>query len=92
MEHIPDDTKAINLLDELAELSDLNLEKAITSLIIANCENTFFSPKFWDKLSSKERRLLLDEFTANTESMEYHNKFFKSKFNFFDDRYEISKL
>ena len=88
----PDDTKAINLLDELAELSDLNLEKAITSLIIANCENTFFSPKFWDKLSSKERRLLLDEFTANTESMEYHNKFFKSKFNFFDDRYEISKL
>ncbi|MGB5941312.1 MAG: hypothetical protein WBG71_00370 [Leeuwenhoekiella sp.] len=29
------------LLSELAELNTIELENAITSLIIANCENTF---------------------------------------------------
>jgi len=88
----PDDHKSIVLFDELNELNDLQLEKAITSLIIANCENTFFSPLFWNSLSSKEKRSFLDEFIANTLLETYRNKFFISRFNFFSNRFEMKTL
>jgi len=89
----PDDKLAINLLDELDSLPSLKLEKAITSLIVANCENTFFSPAFWDSLSRKEKRCFLDEFEMHTpHNTTYHNKFFHSAFNFFDSRFEITRL
>ncbi len=87
-----EDEKSIILLDELEQLSDYHLEKAITSLIIANCENTFFSPLFWDNLNKKEKRLLLDEFIENTMTDNYINKFFISKFNFLSNRFEINNL
>jgi hypothetical protein len=86
----PNNKKAIQLLDELNNLNDLKLEKAITSLIIANCENTIISPLFWNKLSKKRKRNLLDEFTENNTS-KYHNKSFNSSFNFFDEKYEMQK-
>ena len=88
----PEDEKAIRLLDELDELFDYHLEKAITSLIIANCENTFFSPLFWNSLSKREQRILLDEFLDNTMNPKYIDKFFISKFNFFNPKYENSRL
>lgn len=87
----PYQKKAVKLIEELDSLNDLQLEHAITSLIISNCENTFFSPFFWQSLSKKERRRLLDEFIAN-ENLQYRNKFFKSSFNFFDEKYELTKL
>ena len=87
----PNQKKAIKLIEELNELNDLKLEYAITSLIIANCENSFFSPLFWNCLSKKEQRKLLDDFIAN-ENLQYRNKFFKSSFNFFDSKYEMNKL
>lgn len=88
----PDDKKSVRLLNELSKLSDNRLEKAITSLIIANCENTFFSPLFWDSLTKEEKRMLLDEFLVNQLTTNYINRFFISKFNFFDPKYEIKKL
>ncbi|GAA0873994.1 hypothetical protein GCM10009118_04020 [Wandonia haliotis] len=88
----PDDKNAVNLLDELYELNDYQLERAITSLIIANCENTFFSPKVWRKMSDKQKRELLNEFEINTNGMQYRDKFFHSRFNFFSDFFEISNL
>ena len=88
----PDDKNSIMLLDELDKLPDLKLEKAITSLIIANCENTFFSPLFWHSLSRAEQQAFLEEFKINTFNSTYHNKFFHSKFNFFDSRFEAKKL
>jgi len=87
----PNQSKAVKLIEELDSLNDLKLEYAITSLIIANCENTFFSPLFWNSLTKKEKRKLLDEFIAN-ENLQFRNKFFKSSFNFFDEKYEISNL
>jgi hypothetical protein len=84
----PEEKKSSILLNELEKLNDLKLEKAITSLIIANCENTFFSPLFWEKLNPKTQRKLIDEFIDNNTS-KYLNKWFNSSFNFFDDRYEI---
>ncbi|WP_276496729.1 hypothetical protein [Pontibacter litorisediminis] len=85
----PDDAKAINLLDELDQLEDLELERAITSLIIANCENTFFSPSFWNSLSKSEKERLLLEVEMNTSSPMLHDHFFKSHFNFFDSKYKV---
>ncbi|WP_428743076.1 hypothetical protein [Tenacibaculum sp.] len=88
----PFENKSITLLDELDSLNDLKLEKAITSLIIANCENTIISPLFWQNLSKKSQRKLLDEFTENTINSTYSKKWFNSSFNFFDENYEIEKL
>jgi len=88
----PYEKKSIKLVEELESLIDLKLEKAITSLIIANCENTFFSPLFWNSLNRRGKRLLLDEFINNTSSNKYNNKFFNSAFNFFDEKNEINNL
>lgn len=88
----PEDKLSIKLFDELYSLNDYNLEKAITSLIIANCENTFFSPLFWNSLTKKEQRLLLAEFSDNTMNEKYMNRFFISRFNFFSDRFEMNRL
>jgi hypothetical protein len=88
----PDDKKSIRLLDELDQLSDYHLEKAITSLIIANCENTFFSPLFWNSLTKIEKRAFLDEFLDNTMNPKYIDRFFISNFNFFSPKYEIKRL
>ena len=88
----PDDKNSIILINELKKLSEVTLEKAITSLIIANCENTFFSPKVWDKLNNKQKRILLDEFEENTKTDKYHNKFFHSRVNFLSDYFEINNL
>jgi hypothetical protein len=88
----PDDKNGKILLDELKELESVELEKAITSLIIANCENTFFSPKVWNKLNKKQKRILLDEFVVNTETEKYNNTFFHSRVNFLSDYFEIKNL
>jgi hypothetical protein len=86
------DKESVNLLDELNELNDFKLEKAITSLVIANCENTFMSPLFWKSLGKKGQRKLLDEFINSTFSTKNDKNFFHSRFNFFDDKYKIDKL
>jgi hypothetical protein len=88
----PDDKNSILLINELKELESRELEKAITSLIIANCENTFFSPKVWEKLNAKQKRILLDEFEVNTRTQDYHDKFFHSRVNFLSDYFEINNL
>ncbi|MGC4128693.1 MAG: hypothetical protein QM564_03870 [Bergeyella sp.] len=88
----PHESKSVKLINELSNLNDLNVEHAITSLIIANCENTFFSPLFWNSLSKIFQKRLLSEFSDNTASDKYRTKFFKSSFNFFDDKFEINNL
>ncbi|MCR4030430.1 MULTISPECIES: hypothetical protein [Flavobacterium] len=88
----PHERKAVKLIRELEKLNDLKLEKAITSLIIANCENTFLSPLFWNKISKIGQQKLISEFTINASSTKYNNKFFISSFNFFDEKYEINML
>lgn len=87
----PEQKKAMKLLDELEQLDDLNFERTITSLIIANCENTMFSPYFWDSLSEVQQEKFIKELRDN-ENDEYYKKFFRSSFNFFDDKYEMSNL
>ncbi|MBQ0769334.1 MAG: hypothetical protein KBT58_08585, partial [Bizionia sp.] len=88
----PDDENGNLLLSELEELEKKELEIAITSLIIANCENTFFSPKVWEKLNHNQKRIMLDEFMENTLSEKYYNIFFKSRINFLSSYFEINNL
>ena len=88
----PDDENGKILLSELEELDTIELEKAITSLIIANCENTFFSPKVWNKLNPRQKRILLNEFTVNTVSEKYKDTFFHSRVNFLSNYFEINNL
>lgn len=88
----PNDENGKILLNELEELDNVELERAITSLIIANCENTFFSPKVWDKLNVNQKRILLDEFTVNTATEKYKDIFFNSRINFLSDYFEINNL
>ena len=89
---LPSDKNGNILLNELKELESIELEKALTSLIIANCENTFFSPKIWEKLNKNQKRIMLNEFTENTISEKYRNTFFKSKINFLSNYFEINNL
>ncbi len=89
------DPNSILLLDELDNLPDLKLEKAITSLIIANCENTFFAPAVWQALTKASKRRLLDEFSNTSMSGMMTNPprgFFHSSFNFFDPCFESKQL
>lgn len=87
----PNDKNGNILLDELNELSSVELEKAITSLIIANCENTFFSPKVWNKLNKNQKRILLDEIDINLTDT-YKHVFFHSRVNFLSNYFEINNL
>ncbi len=46
---LPEHEKSITYINELSELSDIKLKKAISSIAIGHVENTFFSPKMWKK-------------------------------------------
>ncbi len=88
----PEDKDSITLLDELNELPSLKLEKAVSSLAIACCENTFFSPLVWNSLSKIEKRRFLDEYEFTTMPQFPRDRFFQSSFNFFDSRFELTRM
>jgi hypothetical protein len=85
------DTLSTEYIDQLDQMPTYKFHQAISSIIIDSCQNTVFSPKFWDNLSPKEKRLILDEYSW--KSMENKGKFkeFKSKFNFIKSKYYIKK-
>lgn len=81
-----DDEKGKILLNELNDIQfDLQLEKAISSLIINNAENTFFSPSLWNKLGKKGQKQLCLELKTMAEIVP--NSFVHSKINFFDRQF-----
>jgi hypothetical protein len=82
----PNDKNAIMLLNELKNLKNLEKEYAITSLLIALTENTFFSPVLWKRLGESGRYQLLKELTLNSPPQSLR-KFFLSKINFFDSKF-----
>lgn len=86
---LPEQKKSVKFIDELDKLPDLKLEKAISSLIIAYIENTFVSPKLWDKLGAKGQQQLLKElYLTNPPIRSMQNKFFHSKINLLDKKYK----
>lgn len=86
---LPEQSKSVKFIDELSELSDNKLEKAISSIIIAYIENTFISPKLWDKLETKKQIQLLREFYLTVPDIRsMQDKFFHSKINLLDKKYK----
>ena len=86
-----DDEKGIILLDELEEIKyPLHFEKAISSLMINNAENTFFAPAFWNALGKAGQKQLCKEL-LNTATIQ-PKAFITSKINFFDTKFSASKL
>lgn len=83
------DKKAVDFLKELEKLSSPTIEKIVSSLLISCAENTFLSPKLWDKLGEKGRKQLLSELELHYPQTipEYRKRFFISSINFFDNRF-----
>ena len=86
---LPEQKKSVKFIDELSKLPDLILEKAISSLIIAYVENTFISPEMWDNLGIKVQEQLLNELhLTNPMLRSMQSKFFHSKVNLLDKKYQ----
>ena len=82
---LPEQKKSVQFIDELSELVDLKLIKAISSLIIAYVENTFISPQIWRKLSKGGKKQLLKELILTVPPIRsMQTKFFHSKINLLD--------
>jgi len=47
------------------------------------------SPKFWDNLSKKEKRLILDEYSNKSMDYQAKRKVFWSQFNFLKQKYHL---
>lgn len=71
------------LLDELSQLSNLDFEKAISSLLIFYTENTFFSPSIWNNLGKSGQKTLIEELNITKLKDIKFDSFFNSKINFF---------
>lgn len=83
------DTASTKFIDDIDSMPKDKFEKAISSIIIDSCQNTIISPKFWDKLSSKGKRLILDEYSNKSMVYQSERKEFWSQFNFFKQKYFI---
>ncbi len=88
------DQPALTLLGQLDGLSDEGLERAITSMIISNAAESYFSPAFWKALTAKEKRAFYEEHERHIILGAFSRtvKFFFSQFNYFKDRFEGKTL
>lgn len=87
---LPEHDKSILFLDELEELPDLLLHKAISSIIVGYAENTFISPKFWEQLSTTQKETLINELQLTNPLIRgMLETFFHSKINMFDEKYSL---
>ncbi|GAB4372645.1 MAG: hypothetical protein Kow00114_34240 [Kiloniellaceae bacterium] len=49
-----------NYMKEVTALNDVELSRFLTQFFFAHCENTYFSPSWWEKLSDHDRNYLTD--------------------------------
>ncbi len=54
------DLKGIDFLNSIEKLSDYNLKRFISTMLIYFAENTFFSPLIWETLGKNGQRLLTE--------------------------------
>lgn len=88
---LPEDSKALEFLDDLSSLKEHIFLKRVSSLIIGYVENAFFSPKVWKSLTTKERNILFTEiYETNPVIRCTKTKMFDSNFNFLNTRYKLN--
>lgn len=86
---LPEHKKSIKFIDQLDNLKQIPFLKAITSLAISHVENTFFSPKMWEKMTVIEKKQLIYELQVTVPPIRALNKgFFHSKLNLFDPKFK----
>jgi hypothetical protein len=56
----PEDERSVKYIDDIEELNYSTLEQVITSILIGEIENTFISPRLWQRMTKKERDQLMD--------------------------------
>lgn len=92
----PYDLAGIKFLDQLQKLPNLKFERAISSLMISNVENTFFAPALWNALGEEGRDKLLSELSFlayDRQSPDINIEgFFHSETNFFDYRFSANRI
>lgn len=88
----PDDVKGVLFINELDSLYPLQLEKAISSIIITCAENTFFAPALWNKLGSQGQKQLCNELEMAASNFSVPKSFIHSKINFFEPKYSAKRL
>nr|WP_321486088.1 hypothetical protein [uncultured Draconibacterium sp.] len=83
------DTTSTEFIDEINSMPNYKFEKAISSIIIDSCQNTIISPRFWDSLSKKEKRLILNEYSIISMENQSKQKVFWSQFNLLKQKYYL---
>lgn len=86
----PDDAKAVLFIDELEKLYPVQLEKAISSILIHYAENTFFAPALWNKLGIQGQNQLCMELENSLTCIP--ESFPISKINFFNTAFSAKNL
>jgi hypothetical protein len=87
---LPENGRSMTYLNQLESLNDVQLEKAITSILIGEVENMFIAPSVYNRLTSKEQLILMRELTYTMPPIQsMHSNFFHTKLNFFEPRFSI---
>lgn len=90
--HFEDDLKANKFVSDLENLSDEEVEKTISSLMIGDALNFFLSPQYWERLGKWGRRNFMSERKYHLDyltSPEIRDTFWYSRFNFFESRHQL---
>lgn len=88
----PEDSDAVDFLDELNDLYPYPFQKAVSSLLVNCAEKKFFAPALWNALGSTGQRTLCDELSRSANALYVPKKFDVSSINFFDLRYSAKRL
>lgn len=79
-------------LDELNQMHDIQLQKALTWHILTTSENCFFSPAWYDKLNNRQKQDIIDLYDyasdVNTPFLKYNPSSFN--LNLFDPKYSLT--
>lgn len=84
---LPEKTKSIKYIDDFDSLSALKQQQILTSIIIGDIGNTYISPHIYNKLTEKEKDILLDELKKTAFLTNYQSRHFLSKLNLFEPRF-----
>jgi hypothetical protein len=87
----PNDPYGKEFLTELEDMSDIEFQKALTWHILTTSENCFFSPKWFDKLDTRQKQSIikLSGYSADVKTpyLEYNRD--QWDINFFDKNHSI---
>lgn len=83
-----ENTNGVRFIKAIRKFNHLQITNLITSLMIAYIENSYISPKIWNRLDLRNKKRLFREIdTNNLEQRIYKKTFWKSRLNFFEEKF-----